>query len=379
MRIIIAGAGVGGMALAALLRKRGVKAEMYERAESLEQSGYMISLYPVGSRIFHGLGLMEDFLKASARMDAYTVYNGHGEEIHTYDIGGALAKFGYTGTILRGELLKLLRSQCEDVPLKFGTRVEGFEDKGDEVEVYLSNGTTRRCDVLVGADGIHSSIRTKLFGATPDEETGWGCWVWVMQGLKRPPGEIREYWGSGRLVGTYPVKDGWGVIGAGPADEIGPVTVGHDGRRVREYLATFGEAVEDLLPGIPDDVSKLFWWKLADHRAEEWVRGRVALMGDSACAFLPTAGVGASMALESAAVLDDELGRTDAKFAEGALAHYEQRRKKRAEAFQNDSRSLASMMTVNSLPMAWGRDQLMKLYTLDMLVKNIFKSLADPI
>ncbi len=102
-------------------------------------------------------------------------------------------------------------------------------------------------------------------------------------------------------------------------------------------------------------------------------------MGDAACAFLPTAGVGASMALESAAVLADELSRTDAKFVTGALDHYEKRRKKRAEAFQQDSRKLASMMTVESLPMAWGRDQAMKLYTLDMLAKNIFKSLADPI
>ena len=103
------------------------------------------------------------------------------------------------------------------------------------------------------------------------------------------------------------------------------------------------------------------------------------MLGDAARAFLPTAGVGASIALESAAVLDDELGRTDARFLAGALARYEERRKERAEAFQADSRKLASMMMIESVGMSWGRDQLMKFYTLDMLAKNIAQSLAKPI
>ncbi|OFX05204.1 MAG: hypothetical protein A3D94_08010 [Alphaproteobacteria bacterium RIFCSPHIGHO2_12_FULL_66_14] len=77
--------------------------------------------------------------------------------------------------------------------------------------------------------------------------------------------------------------------------------------------------------------------------------------------------------------LDDELGRTDAHFLAGALARYEARRKARAEAFQTDSRKLASMMMIESVGMSWGRDQLMKFYTLDMLAKTIAQSLAKPI
>lgn len=85
------------------------------------------------------------------------------------------------------------------------------------------------------------------------------------------------------------------------------------------------------------------------------------------------------MALESAAVLDDEPGRTDAHYLPGALSRYEKRRKQRAEKFQQDSRKLASMMAIESAPLAWGRDQIMKFYTLEMLAKNIARSLADPI
>jgi 2-polyprenyl-6-methoxyphenol hydroxylase-like FAD-dependent oxidoreductase len=379
MKIIIAGAGVGGMALAALLRQRGVKAELYERAPNFDHSGYMLGLYPIGARVFHGLDLIEGFATASEAMATYTVCNGHGEEIHTYELGKMLDTFGYSGGLMRGELLALLRTRCADVPLHFGTTVTDFEEKDDKVTVRLSDGTTNSCDLLVGADGIHSAIRRKMFGEVPDHDTGWGCWVWIVRGTTRPPTAVREHWGAGRFLGCYPVKGGLGVVAAAPTRLMAPEAVGRDGRKVKAHFAALGPSVADLLAALPDDLGDTFWWKLSDARSKEWVKGRVALLGDAACAFLPTAGVGASMALESAAVLDDELGRTDARFLPGALARYEMRRKPRAETFQEDSRRLASMMMIESTELSWGRDQLMKFYTLDMLAKNIAQSLAKPI
>lgn len=379
MKILIAGAGIGGMALAALLRQRGIMAELYERAPNFDHSGYMLGLYPIGSRILHGLGLMEDFLKTCERMATYTICNGHGEKIHSYELGAMLDQYGCSGGIMRGELLALLRSKCGDVPLHFGTQLEDFEDRGTEVVARFSDGSEKTADLLVGADGIHSAARRKLFGEHPDHDTGWGCWVWILRNTTRVPTAVTEYWGAGRLIGAYPIKGGLGIVGAGPSKAIGPEAIQRNGRKAREYFGSFGESTADIVAALPDDLTDIFWWKLSDYRSTQWVKGRVALMGDSACAFLPTAGVGASMALESAAVLNDELSRTDARFLPGALNHYEKRRKRRAEAFQEDSRKLASMMMLESLPMAWGRDQLMKFYTLEMLAKTIAKSLGDPI
>lgn len=379
MKIIIAGGGIGGMALAALLRQRGVVAELYERAPSFEHSGYMLGLYPIGARVLHGLDLMDDFLATSERMATYSVRNGHGQEIHTYELGRMLDGFGYSGGIMRGELLALLRRRCADVPLHFGTAVTGFEEAGDAVEVSLSDGSTHRCDLLVGADGIHSAIRRQLTGHLPDHETGWGCWVWVVRDTRRPPTEVVEHWGAGRFLGLYPIKGGLGVVAAAPTRLMGPGAVGKDGAKVRSHFAALGEGIADVLSALPDDLGETFWWQLSDVRGKSWHRGRVVLLGDAACAFLPTAGIGASMALESAAVLDDELGRTDARFLSGALERYEMRRKPRAESFQDDSRKLASMMMIESSELSWGRDQLMKFYTLDMLAKTIAQSLAKPI
>lgn len=379
MKIVIAGAGIGGMALAALLRRRGVVAEIYERAPGFEHSGYMLGLYPVGARVLHGLALMDDFLAVSEKMATYTVRDGHGREIHSYELDGMLDGFGYSGGLMRGELLALLRKRCPDVPLRFGTSVTGFAEDGDGLEVKLSDGSTRRCDLLVGADGIHSAVRRQLAGESPGHETGWGCWVWVVRDTRRPPTAVVEHWGAGRFVGVYPVRGGLGVVAAAPSRVMGPDAVGKDGAKVRAHFAALGEGIADLLAGLPDDLGQTFWWQLSDARSRSWQAGRVALLGDAACAFLPTAGVGASMALESAAVLDDELGRTDARFLAGALERYEKRRKPRAEAFQEDSRKLASMMMIESTELSWGRDQLMKFYTLDMLAKTIAQSLADPI
>jgi 2-polyprenyl-6-methoxyphenol hydroxylase-like FAD-dependent oxidoreductase len=379
MKIIIAGAGIGGMALAALLRQRGVTAELYERSPNFDHSGYMLGLYPIGARILHGLDLVDGFLATSERMATYTVRNGHGEEIHTYELGQMLDSFGYSGGIMRGELLALLRSRCRDVPLHFGTAVTDFEEAGDRVTVRLSDGTQNACDLLVGADGIHSAVRRKLFGELPSHDTGWGCWVWIVRGTTRPPTAVCEHWGASRFLGIYPIKGGLGVVAAAPTRTMGPDTVGRDGSRVKAHFAALGTGIADVMAGLPDDLSQSFWWQLSDLRSRSWTKGRVALLGDAACAFLPTAGVGASMALESAAVLDDELGRADARFLPGALARYEIRRKPRAESFQDDSRRLASMMMIESLELSWGRDQLMKFYTLDMLAKNIAQSLAKPI
>lgn len=379
MKIIVAGAGIGGMALAALARQRGVTVTLYERAANFDHSGYMLGLYPIGARVLHGLDLMNDFLASSEKMTTYTVCNGHGHEIHTYELGRMLDGFGYSGGIMRGELLALLRKRCMDVPLNFGIGVTSFNDTGSSVEVNLSDGSTTQCDLLVGADGIHSVVRQQIVGKLSDQETGWGCWVWIVRDTKRSPTAVVEHWGAGRFVGIYPIKGGLGVVAAAPTRHMGPQVVGNDGRKVKAHFAALGDSLTDVLAVLPDDLGRTFWWQLSDVRSTRWHSGRVALLGDAACAFLPTAGVGASMALESAAVLDDELGRTDARFLSSALARYEMRRKPRAESFQNDSRKLASMMMIESMGLSWGRDQLMKFYTLDMLAKTIAQSLASPI
>lgn len=200
------------------------------------------------------------------------LFTGHGQEMHRYELQSTLQEFGYTGCLMRGEFLTLLRSRCSDVPLRFNTSVSDFTDTGDTVEVTLSDGTRHTCDLLVGADGIHSIIRSKLFGRQPDQDTGWGCWVWVARNAARAPDTVAEWWGTGRFFGVYPVKGGLGVVAAAPTKAIGPSAIGRDGRKAKAYFEPWGAGISDLLSALPDDLTNTYWWPLADHRSEHWKR-----------------------------------------------------------------------------------------------------------
>jgi len=379
MRILVVGAGIGGLTLAALLRQRGLDPVIIDRAPNFDHAGYMLGLYPLGSRILHGLNAFQRFETASEPMNHYAVANGRGETIHAYDLDAITDRFGAIRQISRGELLRILFDAAEKPDVRMGVSIAAVEDRGHDVVAGLSDGSEDTYDLVVGADGIHSSVRDLVFDPSEPFDTGWGGWVWWADKSLVPHDLVTEYWGAGRFLGVYPIRDRIGVIAAGPIGDMDPDHP--EGRRARildSFSALEGRAGE-LIGSLPGDDAELFFWRLADQRTKTWIRGRVALMGDSACAFLPTAGIGASMAMESAAVLADELSRTDARWIGNALGYYEKRRKARVEAAQGDSRHLAKMMFVDSTPLAWTRDQMLKFYSLEQLVKQIAKIFDEPI
>lgn len=379
MKILIVGAGIGGMALAALLRQRGISVSLIERKKSLADAGYMLTLYPMGSRVLHGLGSFDDFVNRSSEFRYYEVSNGHGELLHRFDLSSVSESVGFTGQILRRDLLEILQSSAPDVPLLLDTGVRSITESGEKVVVTNTNGETEEFDGVIGADGIHSATRQLVFGANPDTETGWGLWLWWGHFDDQPRNTVSEFWGRGLFLGVYPVPHRTGCLLAAPKALIGRDVVGNDGVGVRRLFLELGGRAADVAASFPDETKGLYYWNLEDQRAERWTHGRVALLGDAACSFLPAAGVGASMAMESAAVLADELSRTDAKFLPNALALYEKRRKHRAEAAQKEARKLAAWLTTESSAMAWTRDQFMKAASIDSLVGSIRKSLSEPL
>jgi 2-polyprenyl-6-methoxyphenol hydroxylase-like FAD-dependent oxidoreductase len=379
MRILIVGAGIGGLTLAALLRRWGVRPDIIDRAPSFDHAGYMLGLYPLGSRVLHGLQAFGDFVAVSEPMNTYAVANGKGEIINRYDLGIVTDRFGPIRQIGRAELLALLSKAAGDPPVRMGVSIEAIDDRGNEVAASTSDGETRTYDLVVGADGIHSGVRPLVFGDSAVYDTGWGGWVWWADPALLPHDTVTEYWGAGRFLGVYPTKQRIGVVACGPVADLNPNE--RAGRRehiLRHFAALEGKAGA-ILHSLPGDDAELFFWKLADQRAAQWVKGRVVLMGDAAAAFLPTAGIGASMAMESAAVLADELSRAEHARLSYALRFYETRRRKRVEAAQDDSRHMARMMFIETAPLAWGRDQALKFYSLDQLVKQIAKIFEQPI
>lgn len=222
-------------------------------------------------------------------------------------------------------------------------------------------------------------MRELLFGRLPEYDTGWGCCVWWGDPQLTGKGETREWWGVERFLGLYPCRNRSCIIIGAPVKDLQPSVREGRADRLKTLLKPFDLPLDDLFVGLPPDSERLFLWRMADVLAPCWVKGRVVLVGDAAAAFLPTAGIGASMALESAAVLADELSRTDATHLPQALDLYAARRRRRVLTAQNQSRWLARVAFIRSRPLGWVRDQLMRFATLEQMIGPILKQLRTPI
>lgn len=379
MRILIVGAGVAGMTLAALLDRRGVRADLVERAPNFEHAGYMIGLWPLGSRILHGLGLYDQLVEHSVACDHYEIRDGDGDLVKAFSMESITERFGPILDSTRPELIALLRAGLGHASIRFETSVERIEQRGEEVLAAFSDGSEGTYDLLVGADGIHSQVRELVFGAQPVFDTGWGGWVWWADDSVVPAGTFVEYWDAGRFLGMYPTRRGVGMFGGAPVEDGFDAEGSGRAERLRQRFSGMGEQADTALEALPGDDQQMFFWRLADVRSSEWVKGRVVLLGDAAAGFLPTAGIGATMAMESAAVLADELSRTDARWLHHALELFEKRRRHRVEAIQGDSRRLARMMFVKSSTLAGIRKLITRFYTLEMFASSIAKAFDSPI
>ncbi|MGH7295286.1 MAG: FAD-dependent monooxygenase, partial [Polyangiaceae bacterium] len=277
MRILIVGAGVAGMTLAALLHQRGERPTVVERAPGFDHAGYMISLYTLGSRVLHGLGLFERFRGESVAMERYEALDARGRALQAYDMAPVNARFGPVLGTSRPRLVGLLRAALADADIRTSDALESIEPRGAEVVVTLGDGSTAAWDLVVGADGLRSRTRTLLFGEQPGFDTGWGGGVGWADASAQAREAVVERWGAGGFLGGYPTSTAVGVFAAARARD--GFDADGDGRRARllDRFAGWGGGADALLASLPSDDAPMFFWRLSDVRSREWSRGRVVL------------------------------------------------------------------------------------------------------
>ena len=259
-------------------------------------------------------------------MNRYAICSGNGKLIREYSLEPVTRRYGPIQGIARGTLIDLLRQGAGDTPIRFGTTVTALSYSNDEVAVTFSDGSSAGFDLVVAADGLHSDTRKLLLDKRDYayKATGWGGWVfWADPGLV-PQDRYREYWGVGYFFGLYPTEDQLGGFVGGPVKSLKPLGFASFTQQVGKHIA-FDKSVAPILrAALPNKGSdEPFFWKFEDCRIRRWHKNRVVFLGDAAVGFLPTAGIGTSVAMESAAALNDELSRTDAAHVEQALALYE--------------------------------------------------------
>jgi 2-polyprenyl-6-methoxyphenol hydroxylase-like FAD-dependent oxidoreductase len=372
LRILIVGSGIAGATLAALLHQHGETPVIVERGSKDDTGGYALCLYPLGARVLHGLGMYRRYRQLSQKMERYVLHEANGDVLKEFPLAEFTDRYGDIRGVDRGLLLALLRSHVPQGNVFYNTTVQHIQNNPHSAVVTFSDGSAHEFDLVVGADGMHSEVRGMIFSQNEFayKATGWGGWgVWrSLEGIDEVT--YRELWAAGWFIGLYPVQNKLAVFLGGNKKELSNVTAAEFVELLRKKLPTgILHSALHSLEGLDD----AYFWDMEDCRATKWFSKRVVLLGDSSTAFLPTAGIGASMAMDSASVLADELSRTDVGYLSLALEKYVIRQKERVEMAQKKSRFLAKLMCQNSLSTSVVRNHLVSLYLLQDVLKGVGK------
>ena len=376
LNILIVGAGIAGLTAAGLLKKQGIQYKIIERdtLEKYNKTGYMMGLLPMGVRVLTELNLRESYFQKSVKMSHYEIHKENGDLNKAFDMDFISDDYGPYCGLGREELIDVLLEPIGKENISFNTTVKQLEQADNKVNVMFSNDEKESFHIVIITDGIHSSTRKLLW--TEDEykyyDTHWGGWVAWLE--NQSSDTYKEYWGAGSFMGMYPVKNRIGFFIGGPNDEIEKLGLQAFANQMKAEIKPEYKILHDAIDALKNTENP-FYWEFSDVRTKEWHKGNVVLLGDAAAAFLPTAGVGASMAMDSAAALVDELSRTDAEHIEYGLKLYTKRQQKRVETNQNDSRQLGKMMFVKSHLISAIRDYSIRYYSVKQLAKNITKTI----
>ncbi len=347
MKVIIAGAGIGGLTLALMLHKRGIASEIYEQAGSVREIGVGINTLPHAIKELAGLGLLDALDRVAVRTHELIYTNRFGQLVWRELRGVAAGLDTPQFSVHRGRLQKILHDAVIERlgpdAVKTGLRLAGFQqDEGGVTAHFVDTregdgSATVRGDVLIGCDGIHSAVRGHYF---PNE--GPPSWNGVM--MWRGAADFPQFLtgrsmivagGMGAKLVLYPIAEGtapntrltnW-VVNVRIGDPAKPPPA-------KENWSRAGR-LEDVLPhakrfSIPNfDIVSLiksspgFWeYPMCDRDSlPRWTHGRVTLLGDAAHPMYPVGSNGASQAILDARALADFLAAAD--HPRQALAAYE--------------------------------------------------------
>lgn len=330
MRVVIVGAGVGGLALARGLFDQGHEVQVHERGTGPRTGGAGLGLYANGVAALAALGV--DVSGIGRRLDGLENRDPSGRVRYTLDVDAARERYGFEArTVPRRDLLALLAADLPEGTIRYGricTRVRVNPD--GSVSALFGDGTDATGDVVVGADGVRSAARRDLWDGDPARPTGWASW----QALTEVPVEAAAgtvaavVQGRQGMCGIMPAGDGlvqWWFDVRWRSDIPSPESPTSVLRKL------FGEWkdpwVRAVLDHAADDAPELF--EHVRHRVPKvWGEGGATLLGDAAHTFPPSTAQGANQALEDAWALTRVLGEEGAERDPAqALRRYERVRR----------------------------------------------------
>ena len=321
MKVAINGCGIAGPTFAWWLRHYGHEPVLIERADNLRSGGYLIDFWGTGYDVAEDMGLLPALKDHAYHMERLRTVTAREWTTSSIDVS-VFNKItgGRYFSIARSDLSAAIFRACDGIETRFGTEVSGIEDRGDRVDVFLSDGTSEPFDIVVGADGLHSKVRNVVFGQQAQFEHHLGFYVaaFTLDGYQpRDELAVVSHTVPGRYLSRVSLRDDRTLFLMVVADNYLRSDL-QDSRSIRQELRRIfrdtGWESNAIVARI-DEPDDLYFDRASQIRMSHWYKGRTALVGDAAAGPSLLAGEGTSLAMTEARVLAGELARSGGNIA----------------------------------------------------------------
>jgi 2-polyprenyl-6-methoxyphenol hydroxylase-like FAD-dependent oxidoreductase len=371
-RVLITGGGIGGLVAAIALQREGIAVSVFEHVEELVEVGAGLTLWANALRAIHKIGLTDMLETVGKPLTRSCILSWQGEILAETPVEALTKRFGTPlVSVHRADLQAALLSALGEGVVQTGATCTGFQQDDMEVRAHLADGQEVAGDLLLGADGIHSTIRAQLFGATPPRYAGYTAWRGVAQITPRQWGEqmATEIWGKGRRFGLVPLSQGrmyWF------ATLNMPEGCGDKERGRKQELLELFHTCHDPVPAVIEATAEATILRndIYDRPPlPHWSQGCVTLLGDAAHPMTPNMGQGACQAIEDAVAL--AMCLTTEHTVASALQAYEKQRLKRANAVVQQSARIGQVAQWESSLAVKMRNTVSKMLSTPLLLKQL--------
>jgi 2-polyprenyl-6-methoxyphenol hydroxylase-like FAD-dependent oxidoreductase len=327
--VAVIGAGIGGLASAIALSRRGANVRIFERSSCLLEAGAGIWIPPNGMRVLASLGIADEVKRAGMEIASAEVLDSRAGRLQTTE---TISSDGWTNiAIHRQTLQQILKKHVAEGTIEFGHELVGLVEEQNHVSLRFTNSVGHHADIVLAADGIHSATRRCLFPGLQLRYSGQTSWR-AVTGFSLPPHAAREgveIWSPGVRFGYSLIAASqvyWYATADAPPGQTEPPEQARN--RFIAMARSFKSPIPEMVEATPSAaILRTDLWDLP--ALSNWGRGPVILLGDAAHAATPNVGQGGAQALEDAWTLANVLA--DAPDVQHALSAFELQRMKRAQ------------------------------------------------
>ncbi len=337
-KIAIIGGGIGGLTAAAFLQKSGQDVVVFEQAAELKEVGAGTGLWCNATYYLSKLSITQEFWDSVATpIDSLEIATPEGLALPKVSISDIKLPDEQKSYIVhRNDLHRALVERVGLDSIQTGHRLACLQETESGVELQFENGNTTHADVVIGADGLRSRVRSSLFGEEPPSYSGQVCYRGIAKIASESPGLIREIQGKGLRASVLALgKDQvyWWATRCCPEDESHPME-----RRQEDLLKWFSDWPYQVPEAIAaTDPTQILRNNLYDRPPiPKWYTNRVCLIGDAAHPTTPNFGQGACLAIEDAALISELLEKQSEPVR--AFAEFQNLRSKRCYDIVKQSR-----------------------------------------